>query len=422
MSRVLLLIAFVIPLSARNIVIFQTQSFGLAPNQRYITFAFSDIVRKDIMLFSALNENPDHETNRSYDAVKRNVQHLAAKYNADILVNTSISPFREDFVLRYFIYDKKSPFQWKEKTRSARQEKFNKVIAAFLEELYGAAHVSRENTVPLERFVADDVYTPLIGYYQDMETAVTRDRAMTRYYASISFSTYKKFYEFYQENFLFNLDYCQALLEGGEQKVSETLITSITRVLGEKHHYVKFLEAMKHYYRYRERVSQDDLQASIAAVTAAIRLRNNFFQYHFWLSKLYFLQEDFQNAELTLEKVVDINPYHVPSYRGLIAILKDRGKTNDNDLLIRYGNRVIEVEPDNNEMHDLVCGTYELMSSWSNAFAGYVRYSESINRQLRRVTSSTFTNARAYNNLSIRSKAVAKKAAYARAMYLQTKR
>ncbi|MEK6796926.1 MAG: hypothetical protein AABZ39_19285 [Spirochaetota bacterium] len=422
MLRPIVIILLIAPLCARNIVVFQAQSYGLKPDQRYITYAFSDIVRKDLMLFSTLNENPDHETNRSFDAVKRNVQHLAAKYNADVLVNTSISPFREDFVLRYFIYDRKNPYQWKEKTRSSRQEKFNKVITGFLEELYSTAHASRENTIPLDRFLPEEAYTPHIGYYQDMPVVAERDRLSSRYYANISFSTYRKFYEFYQENFLFNLDYCLALLENGEQKTAETLIASIARPLGEKHHYVKCLEAIHHYYRYRERVSQDDLTASIASIAQAIRVRNNFYTYHFWLSKLYFLQEDFQNAELTLEKVVELNPYHVPSYRGLIAILKDRGATNDNDLLIRYGSRVIEVEPDNNEMHDLVTGTYELMSSWSNAYISYARYNESIARQLRRVTSGGFTNARAYNNLSIRSKAVSKKTAYARAMFLQTKR
>ncbi|MBI4977763.1 MAG: hypothetical protein HZC28_09785 [Spirochaetes bacterium] len=420
MRRLILAYIFLVhALFARNIAIVTPFPFGLAPEDKYHTLAFADLVSKDLLLYTAMNENPVNETNTSYENIKRNVKKLSDKYNADVLIAATISPFKEDFVLRYFIYERSNPHQWKERTRSARKERFYRLVTDFIDDFYPTVKIKRDG--PPLIALNEEAYTPLMGYYQELYDIGEKYRPTSRTYQYRRSDCYTKFYQFYQDNLWFNLDYCPIVLENGPPAVADAVTASITKTLGESHHYVSYLSAVRFYHRYRVKVSQEDLGESMKHISRAIELRPLSYNYHFWLSKLFFLQEDFANAELTLEKVIDINPTHIPSYKGLISILKGKGTTEHNETIIRYATRVIEAESENTEMYNLVAGIYEGQTSWSNAYYWYDAYYRTLDMQIRNIGSTGITNVRQYANLQYQSKYVAKKVAYAYRMAIETR-
>lgn len=412
MKRIILILLLIscVFANAATIIVMDAETSGLSANSEYLGMALTDIIKKEINIFSYLTLNRCYEEEPDYNRVKENVRDYKEKYNAQIITAFKLSSSSSGINLTYYIYDSRWSKKRAEKTVKGTEEKFYVIINKFLSDFYKFTGENRIES-SLYEYLNEDSYSPLMGYYRELYDfkQIYSDK---QDFSKKKGEACNRFYFIFKDNIYFNIDFYEHLVDSRNVSTTDELMNSLETELGSGHSYLQYLQSERSYNLYRLYNRRDYLNEGIKLSEKAISKLSSRADYHYSLGKLLFLKNDIPQAKMAFEKVVSIDPYNVNACKALIHILWNEGLKENNQNIIEYGERVLEVIRLDRFTLEKITAIYETEGDYKNALKYQKRYLEYINNLLRELNKNKSMHARTIWNLRNKRKSTWNKISY----------
>ena len=289
-----------------NILIFKPKISQNILEYEYINYAISDIIKKNLNIYSLASAIEVENSNYSYDYIKQNITKIAEKYTSNIIFTYKIETYKNGIIITFFIYNISTPEKWFESEIYSTEDNIYLSINKILKTMDKTYSYSKNTNLAIDY----NTYTSLIGYYKKKINTKNNENE----------ELYSYFLNFYQDNIYFNIDYLEFSFKNGNN--NNAILKETENIMGANHHYILYLKAYEALNKYKKNVLEDDIKNAIEIIDKSINIKNNNYKYHLLKSQIHAIENNYESAIDSLQTALKINNENIQMKKEIIYLLE----------------------------------------------------------------------------------------------------